>query len=107
MIDAAQMLTIRIPLKMRKRGGRRTMISPDVLALAPQLDVILVTAPARVRRWRWMLEEGIPRSRHNPKLLWVDDTEVVWDLITVCGPVPWHILADEASIAALNSLKVA
>jgi len=58
MTDFPQMLTIRIPLKMRKRGGRRTMISPDVLAVPPRLDVTLVKALARAHRWRRMLEDG-------------------------------------------------
>jgi hypothetical protein len=25
---------------------------------------------------------GIPRSRHNPKILWIDDAEIVGDRIT-------------------------
>ena len=58
MTDAPQMLTIRIPLKVRKRGGRKTMISPDVLAVPPRLDVTLVKALARAHRWRRLLEDG-------------------------------------------------
>ena len=58
MTDAPQMLTIRIPLEVRKRGGRRTMISPDVLAVPPRLDVTLVKALARAHRWRRLLEDG-------------------------------------------------
>ena len=58
MTDTAQMLTIRIPLHVRKRGGRKTMIAPDVLAMQPRQDVTLVKALARAFRWRRMLESG-------------------------------------------------
>ncbi len=58
MSDAAQMLTIRIPLKVRKRGGRKTMIASDVLAMPARVDVALVKALARAFRWRRMLEDG-------------------------------------------------
>ena len=58
MTDAAQMLTIRIPLHVRKRGGRKTMIAPDVLAMPARVDVALVKALARAFRWRRMLEDG-------------------------------------------------
>ena len=58
MTGTAQMLTIRIPLKVRKRGGRKTMIAPDVLAMPAQVDVALVKALARAFRWRRLLEDG-------------------------------------------------
>ena len=58
MTDTAQMLTIRIPLRVRKRGGRKTMIAPDVLAMPASVDVALVKALARAHRWRRMLEAG-------------------------------------------------
>ena len=58
MTDSAQMLTIRIPLCIRKRGGRKTMIAPDVLAVHARQDVTLVKALARAFRWRRLLEDG-------------------------------------------------
>ena len=58
MTGTPQMLTIRIPLKVRKRGGRKTMIAPDVLAMPSRVDVALVKALARAFRWRRMLENG-------------------------------------------------
>jgi hypothetical protein len=58
MSDTAQMLTIRIPLHVRKRGGRKTMIAPDVLAMPARVDVALVKALARAFRWRRLLEDG-------------------------------------------------
>ena len=58
MTDTAQMVTIRIPLHVRKRGGRKTMIAPDVLAMPARVDVALVKALARAFRWRRILEDG-------------------------------------------------
>jgi hypothetical protein len=58
MTGTAQMLTIRIPLKVRKRGGRKTMIAPGVLAMPARVDIALVKALARAFRWRRMLEDG-------------------------------------------------
>ena len=58
MSGTAQMLTIRIPLKVRRRGGRKTMIAPDVLAMPARVDVALVKALARAFRWRRLLEDG-------------------------------------------------
>ena len=58
MNDTAHMLTVRIPLHVRKRGGRKTMIAPDVLTMALRQDVTLVKALARAFRWRRMLEDG-------------------------------------------------
>jgi len=58
MTAPANMLTIRLPLTFRKRGGRKTIITPDVLAAPPRQDVTLVKAVARAFRWRRMLESG-------------------------------------------------
>jgi len=33
------------------------------------------------------------RSHENPKIFWVDDAEVVGNLIAVAAPIPWHGLA--------------
>jgi hypothetical protein len=48
----------------------------------------------------------IPRSHDNPELLWIDDPEVIRDLIAVSAPVPGHIASRRKfSIAMLKSLK--
>ena len=39
--------------------------------------------------------EPIPRSRENPKILWVDDSEVVRDSVAVGVPIPRHVVAQE------------
>ena len=58
MTDTAQMLTVRIPLCIRKRGGRKTMIASDMLTMPARVDVTLVKALARAFRWRRLLEDG-------------------------------------------------
>src|SRR5580765_4865073 len=37
----------------------------------------------------------IPRSLENPVFLWVDDTEVIRDLIAQGVPIFWHLIAQE------------
>jgi hypothetical protein len=60
MSAAAQILTVRVPLAERKRGGRKLVITPDAstIALHERVDVTLVKAVARAFRWRRMLESG-------------------------------------------------
>ncbi|WP_137179238.1 hypothetical protein [Roseomonas sp. AR75] len=58
MSDAAQTLTVVIPLRVKSRGGRKAMVTPGVLALDRRQDVTLIKAVARAFRWRRMLESG-------------------------------------------------
>ena len=39
---------------------------------------------------------SIPRSHDNPEFLWIDDPEIVGDLIAVGTPVPRDVVAQEA-----------
>ena len=58
---AAQMLTIPVPLAVRKpRGGRKLILTPGSMAPrgASAADTTLVKALARAFRWRRMLETG-------------------------------------------------
>jgi hypothetical protein len=58
---AAQMLTVRVPLAVRKpRGGRKLILTPNGMAprAASSADTTLVKALARAFRWRRMLETG-------------------------------------------------
>lgn len=55
-------LTVRIPLALRKRGGRKQVVTPDGAAWAPRrarVDNAMVKALARAFRWRKMLEAGV------------------------------------------------
>lgn len=58
MSEAAQTLTVVIPLSVKPRGGRKAMVTPGVLALERRQDVTLIKAVARAFRWRRMLESG-------------------------------------------------
>ena len=55
-------ITISIPIKMRKRGGRKLVLAPDGSDWAPagpKVDNAMVKAIARAFRWRKLLETGI------------------------------------------------
>ena len=61
MTGAAQMLTVRVPLAVRKqRGGRKLMIAPASTTNrgASAGDTTLMKAVARAFRWRRMMEAG-------------------------------------------------
>ena len=58
MSEAAQTLTVVIPLQVKTRGGRKAMVTPGVLALESRQDIALIKAVARAFRWRRMLESG-------------------------------------------------
>jgi hypothetical protein len=57
-----QTVTVRIPLKIRRYGGRKRIIAPEGAApWAPpraRIDNAMVKAIARAFRWRRLLEEG-------------------------------------------------
>ena len=52
---------------------------------------------------------GIPRSRHDPKILWVDDAEIVGDRITKVRPIPRNLFTQktERRIGELGASCVA
>ena len=54
-------ITIHIPMTFRKRGGRKTVVTPDGAPWAPRprVDNAMVKALARAFRWRRMLDEGV------------------------------------------------
>jgi hypothetical protein len=85
----ADTVTVRVPLAIRKRGGRKVVVSPDgsVLLTAPRhmatnTDPALLKALGRAFRWRRLLDDGpmppCPTSR-GPKS-WTGHT---W--ATCCG----------------------
>ena len=56
-------ITVRIPISIRKRGGRKLVLAPDGTTdtwTAPnrRIDYAMVKAVARTFRWREMLENG-------------------------------------------------
>jgi len=58
-------VTIRIPMKLRRRGGRKLVIAPDGLVdheSAPRFDEVLINALVRAHRWRRQIDSGQFRS---------------------------------------------
>jgi len=58
-----RILTVRVPLTIRRRGGRKLVLAPDgtQAAVAPvtrHIDNAMVKALARGFRWREMMERG-------------------------------------------------
>ena len=62
MMDKDHTITIRVPLTLKKRGGRKLIISPGGGEAKGRVetsgDPSLVKALARAFRWRGMLESG-------------------------------------------------
>ena len=65
----ADTVTVRVPLAIRKRGGRKIVVSPDgsVLPTAPRhvatnADPSLLKALGRAFRWKRLLEDGTVAS---------------------------------------------
>ena len=54
----AHTLTVVIPLAVKQRGGRKVIITPDVLEVESRHDITLIKAVARAFRWLRMLETG-------------------------------------------------
>jgi hypothetical protein len=52
-------ITVTVPLRFERRGGRKTVISPALYSPpAPSHDNALIKALARAHRWRRMIEMG-------------------------------------------------
>ena len=61
-------IIVNIPMKFRRRGGRKLIIAPDGgnawVPSKPRRDDTLIRAIARARRWQRMLESGqVPSTR--------------------------------------------
>jgi hypothetical protein len=58
-------LTIRIPMRLQRRGGRKLIMTPEGLAAParkPRRDETLVRALVRAHRWRRKIESGQAKS---------------------------------------------
>ena len=69
MTDCAGMevetLTIRIPIRLQRRGGRKLIMTPDgapVPSTKPRRDETLVNTLVRAHRWRRQIESGRVKS---------------------------------------------
>jgi hypothetical protein len=61
--DDGLTLTVRVPISVRKRGGRRLVLAPDgkdvtAASVHCRIDSAMVKSIARGFRWREMLEKG-------------------------------------------------
>lgn len=56
-------VSVRVPMKLAKRGGRKLIIAPDgastLATTRPRVDSTLIKALARGFRWRKLLETGV------------------------------------------------
>ena len=58
-------LTIRIPMRLQRRGGRKLIMTPEGVAASarkPSRDETLVKALVRAHRWRRKIESGQAKS---------------------------------------------
>lgn len=54
-------VSVRVPFRLRKHGGRKLVVTPDGKPLPlqqRQIDNALVKALARAHRWKYLLETG-------------------------------------------------
>jgi hypothetical protein len=61
--DDGRTVTVRVPISIRRRGGRKLVLAPDGAevtgaAVTRHVDNAVVKAVARAFRWREMLESG-------------------------------------------------
>ena len=67
MVEHAEIgtLTIRIPMRLQRRGGRKLIMTPDGAAAPapkPRRDETLIKALIRAHRWRRRIESGQAKS---------------------------------------------
>ena len=58
-------LTIRIPIRLQRRGGRKLIMTPEGAAMPrpkPRADETLIKAVVRAHRWRRRIESGQAKS---------------------------------------------
>jgi hypothetical protein len=61
--DDGRTVTVRVPISIRRRGGRKLVLAPDganvtTMPVRRHIDSAMVKAIARAFRWREMLENG-------------------------------------------------
>jgi hypothetical protein len=69
--DDGRTITVRVPIAIRRRGGRKLVLAPDgmnatMTPICQRVDNAMVKAIARAFRWRKMLEDGT-----HPQTVWL------------------------------------
>ena len=59
-LAGAPTITVHVPFRLQKRGGRKAIVSPAGRPITPEspVDNTLIKALARAQRWKRLLEEG-------------------------------------------------
>ena len=92
-------LTIRIPMRLQRRGGRKLIMMPEGVAAParkPSRDETLVKALVRAHRWRRRIESGQAKSITD-----LAEQEGVTDAY-VCRLLPLTCLAPDIVEALLD-----
>jgi hypothetical protein len=92
-------LTIRIPIRLQRRGGRKLIMTPEGVAAParkPSRDATLIKALVRAHRWRRKIESGQARSVTD-----LAEQESVTDAY-VCRLLPLTCLAADIVEAILD-----
>jgi hypothetical protein len=92
-------LTIRIPIRLQRRGGRKLIMMPEGVAAParkPSRDETLLKALVRARRWRRRIESGQSKSITD-----LAEQENVTDAY-VCRLLPLTCLAPDIVEAILD-----
>jgi hypothetical protein len=80
--DDGRTVTVRVPISIRKRGGRKLVLAPDgrnvtVVSVIRHIDNAMVKTIARAFRWRYILENGeYPRIREIAPAEKINETYV-------------------------------
>jgi hypothetical protein len=92
-------LTIRIPMRLQRRGGRKLIMAPEGSAVPtpkPRCDDTLIKALVRAHRWRRRIESGCVKSITD-----LAEQEGVTDAY-VCRLLPLTCLAPDIVEAILE-----
>jgi hypothetical protein len=92
-------LTIRIPMRLKRRGGRKLIMTPEGAAAParkPSRDETLVKALVRAHRWRRRIESGRAKSMTD-----LAEQEGVTDAY-ICRLLPLTCLAPDIVEAMLD-----
>src|SRR5665811_1972544 len=99
--DATRMPAAMHSFYLRNMYQENNLAKPGGITLdGTPIDLQKITTPTFIL--------GIPRSRHNPKILGVDDAEIVGDRITDVRPIPRNFFTQETErrIGELGASRV-